>query len=98
MRPASTHRRPHRCLLIHALRRLGLTSTPLEQAQAPTLRQKWLKIGMQVRVTTRRVWLSWSQAYPYHEPFRRVYENLIRLAPLGRPTLIPQRVSLPLRC
>ena len=41
-------------LLIHALRRLGLKDTPLEHAQAPTIRQKLLKIGTQIRVTTRR--------------------------------------------
>jgi len=79
-------------LLIHALRRLGLAETPLAQAQAPTIRQKLLKIGAQIRVTTRRVWLSWSQAWPYQELFERVYENLIRLAPLPRP------VTVPLRC
>jgi len=68
--------------LIHALRRLGLKDTPLEQAQAPTIRQKLLKIGTQIRVSTRRVWLSWSQAWPYQELFDRVYENLIRLVPI----------------
>jgi hypothetical protein len=78
-------------LLVHALRRLGLKDTPLEQAQAPTLRQKLLKIGTQVRVTTRRVWLSWAQAYPYEARFRRVYENLIRRAPNPRPALVPLR-------
>jgi hypothetical protein len=72
-------------LLIHALRRLGLKDTSLEHAQAPTIRQKLLKIGTQIRVTTRRVWLSWSQAYPYQELFRRVYENLLRLTPIPRP-------------
>jgi hypothetical protein len=81
-------------LLIHALRRLGLPDTPLAQAQAPTIRQKLLKIGTQIRVTTRRVWLSWSQGYPYQELFRRIYENLLRLAPFSWP----QAVSLPLRC
>jgi hypothetical protein len=76
-------------VLIHALRRVGLKDTPLAQAQAPTIRQKLLKIGTQVRVTTRRVWLSWSQAYPYQALFRRVYENLLRLAPSPRPALVP---------
>lgn len=77
-------------LLIHALRRLGLKDTPLAQAQAPTIRQKLLKIGTQIRVTTRRVWLSWSQAYPYQELFRKVYENLQALA-IPRPTPVPIR-------
>jgi hypothetical protein len=72
-------------LLIHALRRLGLKETSLERAQAQTLRQKLFKIGTQIRVTTRRVWLSWSQAYPYQELFRQVYENLLGLAPVARP-------------
>jgi len=79
-------------MLVHALRRLGLKDTSLERAQAPTIRQKLLKIGTQVRVTTRRVWLSWSQAYPYQALFQRVYENLIRLVPVLRPA------SRPLRC
>jgi hypothetical protein len=74
-------------VLIHALRRLGLKDTPLEQAQAPTIRQKLFKIGTQVWVTTRRVWLSWSQAYPYQDWFRRAYENLRQLAPVPRPPL-----------
>jgi hypothetical protein len=78
-------------LLMHALRRLGLADTPLETAQAPTIRQKLLKIGTRVRVTTRRVWLSWSQAYPYRELFRRIYQNLARLAPVIRPALLPLR-------
>ena len=78
-------------LLIHALRRLALADTDLAQAQAPTIRQKLLKIGTQVRVTTRKVWLSWSQAYPYQEVFRRAYQHLMRLAPIPRPTLVPLR-------
>jgi hypothetical protein len=72
-------------LLIHALRRLGLKDTPWEAAQAPTIRQKLLKIGTQVRVTTRRVWLSWSQAYPYQELFGRICEALRSLAPWRPP-------------
>jgi hypothetical protein len=85
-------------LLIHALRRLGLKDTPLEQAQAPTIRQKLLKIGTQVRVTTRRVWLAWSQAYPYQTLFCRVYENLRRVAVFFRPAPSLPPAWLPLRC
>ena len=48
-------------------------------------------VDRSVRVTTRRMWLSWSQAYPYQTLFRRVYENLIRLAPIFRPTPTPLR-------
>lgn len=83
-------------LLTHALRRLGLAGTALEQAQAPTIRQKLLKVGTRVRVTTRRVWLSWSQGYPCRELFDRVYENLIRPAPILQPA--SPLASVPLRC
>jgi hypothetical protein len=79
-------------LLIHALRRLGLKDTPLEKAQTPTIRQKLLKIGTRVRITTRRIWLSWSQAYPYQRLFARIHENVARLAPL------PRSAPIPLRC
>ena len=84
-------------LLIHALRRLGLKDTPLEQAQAPTIRQKLLKIGTLVRVTVRKVWLAWSQAYPYQELFRRIHENLSRLAPIVAPPSSGP-APVPLRC
>lgn len=69
-------------LLIHALRRLALRDTLLQQAQTPTLRQKLFKIGTLIRVSTRRVWCSWSQAYPYQELFRKIGENLRALSPL----------------
>ena len=74
-------------LLIHALRRLALTDTPLEKAQAPTIRQKLFKVGTQVRITTRRIWLSWSQAYPYQELFGRICQTLRSLAPWRPPPL-----------
>ena len=72
-------------LLIHALRRLGLKNTELAQAQAPTIRRKLLKIGAQVRVTTRRAWLSWSQGYPHQALFARIREALRSLAPWRPP-------------
>ena len=37
----------------------------LARAQSWTLRVILLKIGAQVRVTTRKVWLSFSESYPY---------------------------------
>ena len=36
----------------------------LARAQSWTLRVILLKIGAQVRVTTRKVWLSFSESYP----------------------------------
>ena len=47
-------------MLMHALRRLGLKQTPLARAQCQTIRLKLLKIGAQVRLTVRHVWISMS--------------------------------------
>ena len=63
-------------MLMHALRRLGLKQTPLARAQCQTIRLKLLKIGAQVRLTVRHVWISMSEAYPYSEVFAAVVRNL----------------------
>ena len=63
-------------VLMHALRRLGAQGTPFARAQCSTLRLKLLKIGARLKITTRRVWLSFSQAYPYAETFNQVLANL----------------------
>ena len=67
--------------LMQALRRLGLKGTKLARAQCGTIRLKLLKIGAQVRVTVRKIWISLSESYPYQQLFRQVYENLVRLFP-----------------
>jgi hypothetical protein len=68
--------------LMQALRRLGLTGTELAKAQCNTVRLKLLKIGALVRITTRKVWISWSASYPYVELFRQVCRQLQPVAPL----------------
>jgi hypothetical protein len=68
-------------VLVHTLRRLGLTGTELAKAQCDTIRLKLLKIGAQIRITTRKVWISLSQSYPYAELFWRIYTRL-RAQPL----------------
>ena len=68
--------------LMQALRRLGLKETKLEKAQCGTIRLKLLKIGAQVRVTVRKVWVSLSESYPYQQLFRQVYENLAGVCPI----------------
>jgi hypothetical protein len=62
--------------LMSALRRLGLAGTSAAGMQCDTLRLKLLKIGAVVRVTVRKVWLSFSEAYPYKSLFAEVYTNL----------------------
>ena len=68
--------------LMNALRRLGLKETKLAKAQCNTIRVKLLKIGAQIKVTVRKVWVSLSQSYPYQQLFEQVYENLKRLRPI----------------
>ena len=68
--------------LMNALRRLGLKGTKLAKAQCDTIRLKLLKIGAQIKVTVRKVWVSLSESYPYQQLFKQVYENLRRLCPI----------------
>ena len=67
--------------LMQALRRLGLAGTELAQAQCHTVRLKLLKIGTLVRITVRKVWISWSAGYPYAELFGQIWRQL-QQAPL----------------
>lgn len=68
-------------VLMQALRRLGLHGTSMAKAQCETIRLKLLKIGAQVRVTVRRIWVSLASGSPYAALFGQVYENL-KTAPL----------------
>jgi hypothetical protein len=40
------------------------------------IRLKLFKIGAQVRVSVRRVWVALSQSYPWQAIFSRAYQNL----------------------
>jgi hypothetical protein len=51
-------------ILVSGLRRLGLKATELAEAQVSTIRTKLLKIGAQIRVTARKVWVSMASSYP----------------------------------
>jgi hypothetical protein len=63
-------------VLMHDLRRLALKGTDLERSQCTTIRLKLLKIGAQVHVTVRRVWLRMAAGYPYKEAFQQAFDNL----------------------
>ena len=68
--------------LLNALKRLGLQGTDLARAQCNTIRLKLLKIGAQIRVTVRKVWVSLAESYPYRDLFQQVYRNLTRCCPV----------------
>jgi hypothetical protein len=63
-------------LLLEALRRLGLKGTPFARAQCHTIRLKLLKIGAQVQVTVRKVWVSLASGSPAAAVFARACANL----------------------
>jgi hypothetical protein len=63
-------------VLLQTLRRTALAGTELEKAQCGTIRLKLLKIGAQVRVTVRKIWISLSGAYPYAALFTGVLATL----------------------
>ena len=69
-------------MLMHALRKIGLKGTKLVHAQCHTIRLKLLKIGALIRITVRKIWLSFSEAYPYADLFRLVLHNIRRWQPL----------------
>ena len=58
-------------VLVSGLRRLGLKATELAQAQVSTIRTKLLKIGAQIRVTVRKVWVSMASSYPWQSCISR---------------------------
>jgi hypothetical protein len=70
-------------LLMQAVRRLALKGTQMEKAQCQTIRLKLLKIGAQVKITVRKVWVSLAEGCPYKDTFLRAYANLRRLPVLN---------------
>jgi len=63
-------------ILVSGLRRMGLKATELAEAQVSTIRTKLLKIGAQIRVTVRKVWVSMASSYPWQGLYQQVWANL----------------------
>jgi Transposase DDE domain group 1 len=63
-------------VLVSALRRVGLAGTELAEAQVTTIRTKLLKIGAQVRVTARKIWLALSSSFPHQFVFQQAWTQL----------------------
>ena len=63
-------------VLLYALRRLGLKGSALARAQCTTIRLKLLKIGARLKITVRKVWLSFSESYPYAKEFAQILAHL----------------------
>jgi len=63
-------------VLMSAFRRLALCATEWARAQCGTIRLQLLRIGAQVRVTARKVWVSIASSYPHWHTFARAYYQL----------------------
>jgi hypothetical protein len=57
---------------------MGLQGTQHARAQCTTIRLKLLKIGARIKITVRKVWLSFSQVYPYVNDFAQTLSNIHR--------------------
>jgi len=68
-------------VLMSELRRRALKGTEFAKAQCHTIRLKLLKIGAQVRVSVRRISVSFASSYPYQGIFIQVLANLKRAYP-----------------
>ena len=63
-------------LLVQSLRRLALQGTDPAKAQCDTIRLKLFKIGTQVRLSVRKLWISLSERDPYAALSRQVFARL----------------------
>jgi len=68
-------------VLIQTLRRLGLQGTAMAKAQCDTIRLKLFKIGAQIRLSVRRVWIAFSEHYPHADLFRQILYQLQLIPP-----------------
>jgi hypothetical protein len=65
-------------VLMCALRRLALQGSPWAEAQVATIRLRLLKIAARVKVTARRIWVSYSSAYAWRSQFAAALAALRR--------------------
>jgi len=64
--------------LMLELRRTALADTPLARAQTNTIRTRLLKLGALIRISVRRVRISFSSVFPLQQLFRRARDNIRR--------------------
>jgi hypothetical protein len=63
-------------VLLSAMRRTALRGTRMARATCGTIRLKLLKIGAQLRITTRRCLIHFASACPYQDVFIRALNAL----------------------
>lgn len=75
--------------MMNLLREKGLAQTELEGAYPATIRERLLKVAAEVKVSVRRVALSFASSYPFQGLFRKVFRQIRRLDPRPRPRPAP---------
>ncbi len=63
-------------VLVNALRERALRGTQLAKATAGTIREKLFKVGAVVKVSVRRILISFSSAWPTQDLFNQAARNL----------------------
>jgi hypothetical protein len=63
-------------VLMSAFRRLALSGSAWARAQCETIRSQLLRIGAQVRVTARTIWISIASSYPHWRAFAHAHQQL----------------------
>ena len=63
-------------ILMEGLRRLALAGTDMAHAQVQTIRLRLLKIGAQLRVSVRRIWISLASSFPHQHTFQHALAAL----------------------
>jgi hypothetical protein len=83
-------------VLLQTLRRIGLAGTVWEKAQCGTIRRKLLKIGAQIRVAVRKVWISLAGGIHTRPclPVCSRDQSLSLLSPFGAGTGLASRDQL----
>ncbi len=66
-------------VLMQTLRRVGLKGTTMAKAQCHTIRVTLFKIGAQIRVSVRRIWIAFSESCPQADLFRQIMQRLQRI-------------------
>lgn len=63
-------------ILLSGFRRLALGGTGWARSQCETIRLQLLRIGAQVRISARKVWVSLASSYPHWRAFEHAYQQL----------------------
>jgi hypothetical protein len=66
-------------VLIQALRRLGLAGTDMAKAQCDTIRLRLFKIGAKIKITVRKVWISFAESCPFRRIFNQALANISKI-------------------